>query len=65
MGAEAIIALIGGIITIVTLVLKAMSNRKANRNDIGKVESKELLDGMDAADRATAPPSVQPVSKQD
>ena len=69
MGAEAIIALIGGIITIVTLVLKAMSNRKANRNDLGRVENAELKAGMDKVDAITEsplnPPSVQPVPKQD
>ena len=65
MGAEAIIAVIGGIITIVTLVLKAMSARKANRNDIGKVESAELLAGMDATDAASKPPSVQLVQPKD
>ena len=61
MGVEAIIALIGGIIALITVILKLRTNRKANRNEIGKVEAKELLDGMDAVDRdAPAPPRVQP-----
>ena len=64
MGIEAVIALIAGVIGLITVVMKAMQNRKANRNEIGKVESTELKAGMDAVDAAApAPPGVQPVSK--
>jgi hypothetical protein len=60
MGPE-IIALIAGLLALIPVILNALNNRKANRNDIGKVESAELRDGMDAVDAATR---VQPPKQQ-
>lgn len=61
MGVE-IIGLIAGLLALIPVILSARNKRKANRNDIGKVESQELLDGMDAVDRAAAA-RVQPPSQ--
>lgn len=55
MGVE-ILALIAGLLALVPIIMNARKNRKANRNDIGKVESAELRDGMDAVDRLYPPP---------
>lgn len=60
--------IIGGILAILAVVipviLKIVQSRKANRNDLGKVESAELLAGMDAVDRRDDE-RVQPVQKHD
>lgn len=56
MGIEAVVALVGGIIALLTVILKLRTNRKANRNEIGKVESAELGAGMDAVDKLQSPP---------
>lgn len=53
MGPE-IIALIAGLLALIPIILNAMKNRKANRNEIGKVESAELLAGMDRVDADAA-----------
>ena len=53
MGAEAIGAIILGLLALIPLIIKARNNRKANRNEIGKVENAELLSGMDRVDAAT------------
>ena len=61
MGIEAIGAIVLAVMGIIATIIKLRTNRKANRNEIGKVESKELLDGMDAVDRAApTSPRVQP-----
>ena len=57
-GLEIVGALIGLLALVVPLILKGIQNRKANRNEIGKVESAELGAGMDAVDR------VQPVPEK-
>ena len=60
--------IIGGILAILAVVipviLKIVQSRKANRNDLGKVENAELLAGMDAVDRRDDE-RVQPVQKHD
>ena len=60
MGVE-IIGLIAGLLALIPVILSALNKRKANRNDIGKVENAELLAGMDRVDAAT--PRVQPNPK--
>lgn len=51
MGPEAIIGLVTALGTLLGLIIKARTNRKANRDALGKVESTELRDSMDAVDR--------------
>jgi hypothetical protein len=60
MGVE-IIGLIAGLLALIPVVYSAMQKRKANRNDLGKVESAEMGAAMDRADAA---PRVQPVPRQ-
>ena len=50
-GLEIVGALIGLIAMAVPLILKGIQNRKANRNEIGKAEAKELGDAMARVDR--------------
>jgi hypothetical protein len=56
MGAE-FLALIPVVLGLIAAFINAQKTRKANRNDIGKVESAELGAAMDRADAA---PRVQP-----
>jgi len=51
MGPEAIIGLVTALGTLLGLLIKARTNRKANRNALGNVESDELRYSMDAVDR--------------
>lgn len=62
MGAE-IIALIAGLLALIPVIITAVNRRKAHRNDLGNVESTELLAGMDRADRESA--KLQPPTKPD
>lgn len=50
-GLEIAGAILTGLLTLIPLILKSRANRKANRNEIGKVESTELGAGMDRVDR--------------
>lgn len=58
MGVE-IIGLIAALLALIPVILSALNKRKANRNDLGKVESDELGAGMDAVDR------LHPAPRQD
>jgi hypothetical protein len=55
MGLE-IIGLIAALLALIPVVISALNKRKANRNDLGKVESAELGAGMDAVDKLHPPP---------
>ena len=55
MGAEAIVALLVGIVTLIPIILKLRSNRKAKRDALLKAESDELGAGMDAVDKLQPP----------
>ncbi|MEI6085789.1 MAG: hypothetical protein WCS70_16010 [Verrucomicrobiota bacterium] len=50
MGVE-IIALIGALLALIPVVISALNRRKANRNDLGKVEVDELDAGMSRVDK--------------
>ena len=50
-GLEIVGSLVALLAVLVPVILKGMQNRKANRNEIGKVESGELGAGMDAVDK--------------
>ena len=50
-GLEIVGSLVALLAVLVPVILKGMQNRKANRNEIGKVESGELGAGMDATDK--------------
>lgn len=56
MGIEAIGAIVAAVLGIIAAIVKLRQNRKANRNEIGKVESAELGAGMDAVDKLQPPP---------
>ena len=51
MGAEVILGIIAAVLAIITMVLKARTNRKANRDALGKAEADELTAGMDRTDK--------------
>ena len=50
-GLEIVGSLVALLAVLVPVILKGMQNRKANRNEIGRVESGELGAGMDVVDR--------------
>ena len=51
MGPEAIIGLVTALGTLLGLLIKARTNRKANRDALGKAEADELTAGMDRTDK--------------
>lgn len=60
MGADAVIAIIGAVLTIISIVVTMMTNKKANRTDLGKAEADELLEGMSKVDAIYAATSAPP-----
>jgi len=56
MGPEAIIGLVTALGTLLGLLVKARTNRKANRDALGKAEASELDAGMSHVDKLQSRP---------